>query len=85
VQVADLYDPKEQWASYVINAVKAKEFQTKDVNYIVRKGEVRCLAVTPPPPPPPPGPQKVHRLSPSQDTFSEPVTKLKNGCSGTGH
>lgn len=38
--VADLYDPKEQWASYVINAVKAKEFQTKDVNYIVRKGEI---------------------------------------------
>jgi hypothetical protein len=49
VQVADLYDPKEQWASYVINAVKAKEFQTKDVNYIVRKGEVRCLPYPPTP------------------------------------
>ena len=36
----DLYDPKEQWASYVINAIKAKEFQVRDVNYIVRKGEV---------------------------------------------
>jgi len=40
LQVIDLYDPKEQWASYVINAIKAKEFQVKDVNYIVRKGEV---------------------------------------------
>lgn len=37
--MSDLYDPREQWASYLINAIKAKEFHTKDVNYIVRKGE----------------------------------------------
>eukprot|EP00210_Caulerpa_lentillifera_P001332 g1281.t1 len=40
LQVSDLYDPREQWASYVINAIKAKEIQIRDVNYIVRKGEV---------------------------------------------
>ena len=40
MQVTDLYDPKEQWASYLINGIKAKEFHTKDVNYIVRNGEV---------------------------------------------
>lgn len=43
-QVSDLYDPKEQWASYLINAIKAKEFHMKDVNYIVRKGEARSFA-----------------------------------------
>ena len=40
-QVSDLYSPKEQWASYVINAIKAKELQIRDVNYIVRGNEVR--------------------------------------------
>ena len=40
VQVTDLYDPREQWASYLINAVKAKELQLRDVNYIVRGEEV---------------------------------------------
>lgn len=40
LQVADLYDPREQWASYIINAVKAKELFLKDVSYIVRNGEV---------------------------------------------
>lgn len=39
-QVSDLYDPREQWASYLINALKAKELQIKDVNYIVRGQEV---------------------------------------------
>lgn len=38
--VKDLYDPREQWASYVINALKAKELFLKDVNYIVRNKEV---------------------------------------------
>lgn len=38
--VKDLYDPREQWASYVINAIKAKELFLKDVNYIVRNKEV---------------------------------------------
>ena len=40
LQVTDLYDPREQWASYLINALKAKELQFKDVNYIVRGPEV---------------------------------------------
>ena len=38
--VGDLYDPREQWASFVINAVKAKELFLRDVSYIVRGGEV---------------------------------------------
>lgn len=38
--VKDLYDPREQWASYVLNAIKAKELFLRDVNYIVRAGEV---------------------------------------------
>jgi preprotein translocase subunit SecA len=41
LDVKDLYDPREQWASYLINALKAKELQKKDVNYIVRGDEVR--------------------------------------------
>lgn len=40
LQVSDLYDPREQWASFLINAIKAKELQIRDVNYIVRSGEV---------------------------------------------
>eukprot|EP00958_Prasinococcus_capsulatus_P024328 scaffold3772_cov390-Prasinococcus_capsulatus_cf.AAC.6 len=40
LQVQDLYNPREQWASYVINAIKAKELQLKDVSYIVKNGEV---------------------------------------------
>lgn len=39
-QVSDLYDPREQWASYLINALKAKELQARDVNYIVRGQDV---------------------------------------------
>jgi preprotein translocase subunit SecA len=35
----DLYDPKDPWAHYVTNALKAKELFTKDVNYIVRNNE----------------------------------------------
>lgn len=37
LQVSDLYDPRTQWASYIINALKAKELQVKNVNYIVTK------------------------------------------------
>ena len=33
--VIDLYDPRTQWALHIINAIKAKELQLKDVNYIV--------------------------------------------------
>ncbi|MBD2547328.1 preprotein translocase subunit SecA [Planktothricoides raciborskii] len=38
--VKDLYDPKDPWAHYVFNAIKAKELFIKDVNYIVRDQEV---------------------------------------------
>lgn len=38
--VEDLFDPKDPWAHYVFNAVKAKELFTKDVNYIVRNDEI---------------------------------------------
>ncbi|CAI6003587.1 unnamed protein product [Closterium sp. NIES-64] len=40
LKVTDLYDPKEQWASFLLNAIKAKELFTKDVQYIVRDGAV---------------------------------------------
>lgn len=36
----DLYDPREQWASYILNAIKAKELFLRDVNYIIRGKEV---------------------------------------------
>ena len=35
-----MYDPREQWASYLVNAIKAKELQKRDVNYIVRGAEI---------------------------------------------
>ena len=38
--VGDLFDPKDPWAHYIFNAIKAKELFTKDVNYIVRDGEI---------------------------------------------
>ena len=37
--VSDLYDPKDPWAHYITNALKAKELFIKDVNYIVRNDE----------------------------------------------
>lgn len=40
LDVKDLYDPREQWASYILNAIKAKELFLRDVNYIVRGTEV---------------------------------------------
>lgn len=38
--VKDLYDPREQWASYILNAIKAKELFLRDVNYIIRGKEI---------------------------------------------
>ena len=38
LQVADLYDPRTQWALYIINALKAKELQLKDVD-VHRQGQ----------------------------------------------
>ncbi|MBO9997440.1 MAG: preprotein translocase subunit SecA [Cyanobacteria bacterium SID2] len=43
LNVGDLYDPKDPWAHYIFNAVKAKELFIKDVNYIVRNGEVTIV------------------------------------------
>lgn len=40
LNVKDLYDPREQWASYLINAIKAKELFQRNVSYIVRGQEV---------------------------------------------
>ncbi len=39
LEVKDLFDPKDPWAHYVTNALKAKELFIKDVNYIVRNDE----------------------------------------------
>ncbi len=39
LNVKDLFDPKDPWAHYVTNALKAKELFIKDVNYIVRDDE----------------------------------------------
>ena len=39
LNIKDLYDPKDPWAHYVTNALKAKELFTKDINYIVRNDE----------------------------------------------
>ncbi len=38
--VTDLFDPKDPWAHYIFNAIKAKELFILDVNYIVRNDEV---------------------------------------------
>jgi preprotein translocase subunit SecA len=38
--VKDLYNPADPWAHFVNNALKAKELFIRDVNYIVRGGDV---------------------------------------------
>lgn len=40
LDVKDLYDPREQWASFLLNAIKAKELFLRDVNYMIRGKEV---------------------------------------------
>jgi preprotein translocase subunit SecA len=40
LEVTDLFDPKDPWAHYIFNAIKAKELFIKDVNYIIRDDEV---------------------------------------------
>ncbi|KAK4745302.1 hypothetical protein SAY87_011614 [Trapa incisa] len=40
LDVKDLYDPREQWALYILNAIKSKELFLRDVNYIIRGKEV---------------------------------------------
>ncbi len=39
LKVNDLFDPKDPWAHYITNALKAKELFTLDTNYIIRDGE----------------------------------------------
>ncbi len=39
LKINDLFDPKDPWAHYITNALKAKELFVKDVNYIVRNNE----------------------------------------------
>ena len=39
LNVKDLFDPKDPWAHYVTNALKAKELFSRDVNYIIRNKE----------------------------------------------
>ncbi len=39
LKVNDLFNPKDPWAHYITNALKAKELFIRDVNYIVRNGE----------------------------------------------
>ena len=41
--VSDLYDPREQWATYILNAIKAKELYVLDRSYIVKKGKVMIV------------------------------------------
>ena len=40
LQVSDLYDPREQWATYIINAILAKELKIRDKHYILKGGEI---------------------------------------------
>jgi len=39
LNVSDLYNPKDPWAHYITNALKAKELFIRDVNYIIKKDE----------------------------------------------
>ena len=40
LKIQDLYDLQNPWAPYIFNAIKAKEFFIKDVNYIVKDDEI---------------------------------------------
>lgn len=40
LSVKNLHDPQEQWASFVLKTIKAKELFFRDVNYIVCGKEV---------------------------------------------
>eukprot|EP00746_Dinoflagellata_sp_MGD_P021446 gnl/MRDRNA2_/MRDRNA2_150043_c0_seq1.p1 gnl/MRDRNA2_/MRDRNA2_150043_c0~~gnl/MRDRNA2_/MRDRNA2_150043_c0_seq1.p1 ORF type:complete len:1073 (+),score=207.09 gnl/MRDRNA2_/MRDRNA2_150043_c0_seq1:26-3220(+) len=43
LQVSDLYNPSDQWALYLINALKAKELQILDKSYIVKDGQIMIV------------------------------------------
>jgi len=40
LETSDLYDPRDPWATYIINAIKAKELFLRDTNYIIRENEI---------------------------------------------
>merc|ERR1711959_463107 len=40
LNVRDIYEPRNQWATFIINALKAKELFKPNVNYIVKDDEV---------------------------------------------
>eukprot|EP01018_Ginkgo_biloba_P024872 Gb_25957 [translate_table: standard] len=43
LETNDLWDEKDPWARFVINAIKAKEFYRRDVHYIVKDGRVQIV------------------------------------------
>lgn len=43
LETNDLWDEKDPWARFVINAIKAKEFYRRDVHYIVKDGQVQII------------------------------------------
>ncbi|CAO2827953.1 unnamed protein product [Amaranthus hypochondriacus] len=43
LETNDLWDENDPWARFVINALKAKEFYRRDVQYIVRKGKALII------------------------------------------
>ncbi|KAK4801812.1 hypothetical protein SAY86_000015 [Trapa natans] len=43
LQTNDLWDEKDPWARFVMNALKAKEFYRRDVQYIVRNGKALII------------------------------------------
>ncbi|PKI42470.1 hypothetical protein CRG98_037143 [Punica granatum] len=43
LQTKDLWDEKDPWARFVMNALKAKEFYRRDVQYIVRNGKALII------------------------------------------
>jgi preprotein translocase subunit SecA len=40
LNVTDLYNLQDPWASYIFNAIKAKELFIKDVHYLVKENEI---------------------------------------------
>ncbi|XP_074562158.1 protein translocase subunit SECA2, chloroplastic [Curcuma longa] len=43
LETNDLWDDKDPWARFVMNALKAKEFYRRDVQYIVRNGRALII------------------------------------------
>jgi preprotein translocase subunit SecA len=43
LSVKDLFNPKDPWSPYIINAIKAKALFKKDVQYVVRGSEIMIV------------------------------------------